>query len=261
MHTRSGTHRLITRRQFGAMAGGLVTSAAFAGACAVETSVAGGEDGRIAARPVNGVKTTESGEHALGLVLNRDAILHLRPKPPAGPMPLLVLLHGAGGSGERILRRLGAAADDAGIAVLAPDSRSSTWDAVRTGFGRDVTFINTALERVCQKVAVDPARLCLGGFSDGATYAISLGLINGDLFPRIIAFSPGFVVDGVPHGQPKVFMSHGKADEILPIDRCSRRIFPALRKRGHDVIFREFDGGHDMPAPIVTEAMQWLAAK
>jgi predicted esterase len=243
------------------MTSGIVASAAFGSACSLETKVAGGEDGRIAARPVAGVKTTESGEHALGIFTSRDAILRLPPKPPNGPLPLLVLLHGAGGSGERVLRRLDIAADEAGIAVLAPDSRSTTWDAIRSGFGRDVTFLNTALERVFQRVAVDPARLCIGGFSDGATYALSVGLINGDLFPRIIAFSPGFVVDGVAHGQPRAFVSHGVKDEILPIDRCSRRIVPILRKRGHDVTFREFDGGHDMPPPIVTEAMQWLAAK
>ena len=110
-------------------------------------------------------------------------------------------------------------------------------------------------------VAVDPARLAVGGFSDGATYALSLGLINGDLFRRVVAFSPGFIVEGETHGKPRFFVSHGTSDDILPIDRCSRRMVPELRQRGYDVTFREFDGGHEMPPAIASEGMAWLAGK
>ena len=171
-----------------------------------------------------------------------------------------MLLHGAGGSGEGILRRLGAAADEAGVAVLAPDSRDSSWDAIRGGFGDDVTFVDRALERVFETVSVDPGRIAVGGFSDGATYALSLGLIKRDLFRRVVAFSPGFVVSGAPHGKPGFFISHGTADPILPIDQCSRVIVPWLRTHGYDVTFREFDGGHEMPAAIAGEGMRWVAA-
>jgi phospholipase/carboxylesterase len=106
---------------------------------------------------------------------------------------------------------------------------------------------------------VDPARVAVGGFSDGATYAISIGLINGDLFRRVIAFSPGFVVDGASHGTPRFFVSHGTVDRILPIDQCSRVIVPALRRHGYEVNFKEFDGGHTVPPDIAAEAMRWLA--
>ena len=106
--------------------------------------------------------------------------------------------------------------------MLAPDSRGTTWDAIREGFGDDVAFLNRALEHVFSRLAVDPARVAIGGFSDGASYAISLGLANGDLFPRIAAFSPGFIVGAAPHGHPRVFVSHGTSDQILPINRCSR---------------------------------------
>jgi predicted esterase len=181
-------------------------------------------------------------------------------KASSATLPLLVLLHGAGGSGAGILRRLGSVADQAGVAVLAPDSRDSSWDAIRGYFGRDVIFLNRALERVFESVAVDPARVSVGGFSDGATYALSLGLINGDLFRRILAFSPGFVVTGSSHGKPSVFISHGVNDPILPIDRCSRAIVPGLKKVGYDVTFREFDGGHTVPADIASEGMRWVAA-
>ena len=144
--------------------------------------------------------------------------------------------------------------------MLAPDSRESTWDAIGGRFGADVHFINRALEQVFETVAVDPERIAVGGFSDGATYALSLGLINGDLFTRVLAFSPGFVVDGTPHGHPHVFVSHGTDDSILPIDRCSRLIVPALRKRGYEVTFREFPGGHEVPESVAREGLAWVAA-
>jgi len=249
----------ITRRGFGALAGGALASLAFGDACTRSSTSQEANDGRLAARPRNGVTTAAAGARALGLGGARDGILQL-PKAAGAPLPLLVLLHGAGGRGEGVLRRLGSAADDAGVAVVAPDSRDSSWDAIRGGFGADVTFLNRALERVFETVAIDPARTAVGGFSDGATYALSLGLINGDLFRRVVAFSPGFVVDGTPHGRPRFFVSHGTSDPILPIDRCSRVIVPGLRKRGYDVTFREFDGGHEVPGGIAREGLEWVAA-
>jgi phospholipase/carboxylesterase len=250
----------ISRRQFGALAGAMFAPLAFGDACqlAVEQSI--GRDGRVAARPKSGVTTTAEGTRPLGLDGSRDAILHVPAASAAAatPLPLLVLLHGAGGSGQRMLQRLGGAVEAAAVAVLAPDSRGPTWDAIRGGFGPDVAFLSRALERVFDTVAVDSARVTVGGFSDGATYALSLGLVNGDLFPRIVAFSPGFVVEGAPHGKPRVFISHGTSDPILPIDQCSRMIVPALKQHGYDVTFREFTGGHEVPAAIAAEAMAWI---
>jgi predicted esterase len=188
-------------------------------------------------------------------------VLQLPAKAASGPLPLLVMLHGATGSGDGVLRRVASAADEAGVAVLAPDSRDGTWDAIRGDFGADVVFIDRALERVFATVAIDPARVAIGGFSDGATYALSLGLINGDLFGRVVAFSPGFIVDGAAHGRPRFFVSHGTADPILPIDRCSRVIVPGLRRRQYDVTFREFDGGHQVPPDIAVDALRWVAER
>lgn len=253
------SNRGVTRREFGVVAAGALGSFALGGACHLKLPAGSIEEGRLKARPVAGVRTTAQGTTTLGLESARDAILQMPSKVPAGPVPLMVLLHGAGGAGERILRRLGGAAETAGVAILAPDSRGQTWDAIRGSFDDDVTYLDRALQKVFQIVAVDPARLAVGGFSDGATYALSLGLINGDLFPRIVAFSPGFIVDGTTNGRPRFFISHGTADPILPIGRCSRPIVQLLRSRGYDVTFREFNGEHEVPERIATEGMGWVA--
>ena len=249
----------ITRRHFTATIGGALASAALGGACRRASEPRQADDGRLTARPRANVETSAKGERALGLDGRRDAILHLPPGPSKDPLPLAVLFHGAGQNAESVLRRLGPPSDEAGVAVLAPYSRDSSWDAIRGTFGRDVSFVNRCLELVFDSVAVDPARIAVGGFSDGATYALSLGLINGDLFRRVVAFSPGFVVDGAPHGRPDFFISHGTNDPILPISRCSRLIVAGLQKRGYDVTFREFEGGHEIPEEIATEGMRWVS--
>ena len=217
-----------------------------------------GGSARLRARPGRSGTASAPATQALRLDPDRDAILQVPSAVPASPLPLIVLLHGAGGRAERLLARFGPAADAAGVAVLAVDSRGSTWDAIRGDFGPDVTFIDRALRRTFEIVSVDAKRLAVGGFSDGATYALSLGVINGDLFRRIVAFSPGFLVEGRAEGRPRVFVSHGTRDEILPIDRSSRVLVPFLRLSGYAVTFREFDGGHDVPAAIAAEGFTWI---
>jgi predicted esterase len=251
----------ITRRRFGAVAGSVLGSLAVGGACrALDGVSAGDNSGRLTARPGSSTATAAEGTRALGLGLGRDAMLHV-PPAAAGPLPLLVLLHGASGSGARMLQRVAPSVEAAGLVVLAPDSRDSTWDAIRDDFGPDVEFLNRALQRVFDTIAIDPARVAVGGFSDGATYALSLGLVNGDLFTKVVAFSPGFIVSGTTHGKPRFFISHGTADTILPIDSASHAIVPSLKGRGYDVTFREFNGGHEVPPAVAGEAMTWVAAR
>jgi phospholipase/carboxylesterase len=216
--------------------------------------------GRLTVKPRNPSKPKAAGKDVLWLDRDRDAILQIPKVAANGPVPLLVMLHGATQSADDMFEYLGSIPEDAGVAVLAPNSRDTTWDAIGGYFGRDVAFINHALETTFDKAAIDPSRIAIAGFSDGATYALSLGLINGDLFSRVVAFSPGFIVEGTPHGQPSFFISHGKSDRILPIDRCSRRIVADLKEKGYKVTFREFEGDHEVPEEVVKEGFSVVAA-
>jgi predicted esterase len=248
----------VTRRRFGATVGGALASLACGPAWGAQTLAGLTGDERLRARPRR-VATTARGTSPLGLGTDRDAILQMPATVPEAPIALVVLLHGAGGSADRLLARFGSAPAEAGVAVLAVDSRGQTWDAIRGRFGPDVAFIDQALGRVFETVSVDPRRLAIGGFSDGASYALSLGLINGDLFRRIVAFSPGFLMEVPAEGRPRVFVSHGTRDTVLPIDRSRRIIVPTLRRNGYIVTFREFDGGHDVPPPIAVEGLNWIS--
>jgi phospholipase/carboxylesterase len=149
-------------------------------------------------------------------------------------------------------------AENLGILVLAPESRGGTWDVIGGDFGPDVAFITRALEHTFARCAVDRRRLAIGGFSDGATYGLSLGVDNGGLFTHVLAFSPGFIVTRRPQGRPRIFVSHGKQDQILPIASTSRKLVPALEEAGYPVTYREFDGPHTVPPPIAHEAFVWF---
>ena len=216
--------------------------------------------GRLLSRPVAPPRPPGGpGLEPLGLGSERDGVVYA----PAGyrpdrPAPLVVMLHGAGGSARRGLPRLRALADAHGLLLLAVDSRAATWEAIAERFAPDTAFIDAALARVFARYAVDPGRIAAEGFSDGASYALGLGLTNGDLFTHTIAFSPGSVPLLERHGAPAVFVSHGTADEILPIDRCSRPIVRELRRRKYAVEYLEFEGPHTVPPAIAERAVRWF---
>ena len=213
----------LSRREFCVIAAGGAASLALGSSCMIVRSI-DPSDGKLTARPREGVKTTANGEVMLGLDRDRDAILRLPEPAGESPLPLFVMLHGATQSAEEMFWYLGSAPQELGVAVLAPNSRDTTWDAIGGNFGSDVTFLNRALERVFETVSIDPARVSIGGFSDGASYGISLGLLNGDLFSSVVAFSPGFAIMDTAHSKPRIFISHGTNDRILPIDRCGRLV-------------------------------------
>lgn len=215
--------------------------------------------GRLSFEPRPTTGAAEAGtEEPFGLDEPRDGLLYVPATAEAGA-PILVFLHGATGSGQGHLRAVLAAADRYGVILVAPDSRGATsWDLIeQRGFGPDVAFLDRALDAVVDRIDGDIDRLAIGGVSDGASYALSLGLANGDIFTTVIAFSPGFLVIPGTVGQPRVFVSHGTADPVLPIDGCSRQLVPPLRDAGYDVEYREFDGGHTVPPVISDYALQW----
>jgi phospholipase/carboxylesterase len=221
-------------------------------------SDADAQAGRLAARPetIERPAGGAPGRHALGLGHGRDGTVLVPARADAAaPVPMILALHGAGGLATHVVDLFAGPAERRGILVLAPESRASTWDVIRGGYGPDVAFIERALQQVFRQHAVDPKRVAIAGFSDGASYALSIGLTNGTLFGDILAFSPGFMAPAAQDGEPRIFVSHGIQDDVLPIEACSRRLVPALQRAGYPVEYREFGGGHVVPADIVERAL------
>ncbi|MBD3881886.1 phospholipase [Phormidium tenue FACHB-886] len=215
--------------------------------------------GRLQARPMQPAEAGSPGLSSLNLENQRDGLLYVPAAYRADqPVPLLLMLHGAGGDAEGGLRIVQSLADAFTTIVLAIDSRQQTWDIIIRRYGPDIAFIDQALAQTFSRYAIDPKRVAIADFSDGASYALSVGITNGDLFTHVIAFSPGFMAPADQVGEPRFFISHGQRDTVLPIDRCSRKIVPQLQQAGYDVLYQEFDGGHTVPEPITNAGMRWF---
>jgi predicted esterase len=209
--------------------------------------------GRLEARPGIVAAAGPSGLRLLSLHGPRDAFLYV-PESARPPMPLVLVLHGSGGEARHGIDLLSAAADECGAVLLAPASTRYTWDVILGGFGADVALVDAALTRAFLDYPI--GTVAIAGFSDGASYALSLGLTNGDLFSEVLAFSPGMLNVPRRRGRPRIYVSHGRDDRVLPVATCGRRIARMLRDDGYDVAYHEFDGGHVVPADAARSAMQ-----
>ncbi|MEZ4728528.1 MAG: PHB depolymerase family esterase [Caldilineaceae bacterium] len=214
--------------------------------------------GRLQARPAPPTARAALGTQALGLDATKDALLYLPAGyQPAEPAPLAVMCHGAGGKADHGLNILQYLADETGLILLAPASRSRTWDMLMDDYGPDIALLDEALAATFARCTVDPERIAIGGFSDGASYALSVGIMNGDLFSHILAFSPGFMAPLIQRDTPAIFISHGIEDGVLPINRCSRQIVPQLMEAGYEVRYQEFDD-RIRCRRILREAVMWF---
>jgi phospholipase/carboxylesterase len=251
---------LPTRRTFVKVLGSTVVGLT---GCGGPTDIAPGS-AHLSARPGTPATQTAPGTQTLGLgTAGRDGFLLVPASyDPATPTPLLLGLHGAGRSAQEFIGGFGPYAESEGFLLLAPDSRQDSWDAIRGTYGPDVTFVDDALALAFQLCNVDPTRLIVSGFSDGASYALGLGLANGDLFTRVMAFSPGFIpaFEGEPVGKPGVFVAHATNDPVLPIDETSRPIVEQLQGEGYAVLFVEHSSGHAIPASVATQGIAWSLA-
>jgi phospholipase/carboxylesterase len=224
------------------------------------------EPGRIV---IPAKSSTQAASAGLQKLSDRNGLLYI-PTSHAEPLPLLVLLHKAGGSPSEWFSGGGSYApyaDKGRFIILAPESPGPTWGTGPKSWGYDYLAINRALEEAFARCAIDRNRLAIGGFSDGASYALSLGLANGDVFNYIIALSPGFIVRAQARGRidynnkvriPLVYIAHGLTDNVLPIASTSRVFVSSLRKNGYNVEFREFSGGHHASRQVAAQAMSWL---
>lgn len=219
-------------------------------------------EARLHARPTEVSEAAPTGLQLLKWGSKRDSYLYVPPSyDPQRPMALAVMLHGSGGHAHHGIELLLHLADDAGLILVAPASTGHTWDVIiDQSYGPDVELVDQCLAYACDHYAVDPAHLAIGGFSDGASYALSLGIANGDLFGHVVAFSPGFIAPAIERGKPRIFISHGVRDQVLPIDPCSRRIVARLKYSSYEVEYTEFESGHEIPPAIARAAVEWFTA-
>lgn len=213
-------------------------------------------DGRLLSRlrPDVGGAPHAPGLHPLTDVGLPDHLL-LVPEGRTAPSRLVVWFHGAGGHARTSAPVLEDVATAYGALVLLPSSVGSTWDLLTGRIGEDVGALDAALEHVLS--TTDVTSCAFAGFSDGGSYALSMGLANGDLAEAVLAFSPGFLAPPDVVGRPRCFVAHGTDDTVLPVDRCGRRVVRRLEHLGYPVLYEEFAGGHVVRPDLLEHAFSW----
>lgn len=231
-----------------------------------------------AATPVEPVLSSRPGASTDALPagttrLANGAVAYRPAQLPPGPRPLVVVLHGYGGAPAQILTEFRSQADARGLILLAPKSAERTWDLIvdaarfrggrpREGeslrFGADVARIDRALGDLFARAAIDPRRVVLAGFSDGASYALSLGMANPRLFTGVVALSPGLMVaPDEPDASQRLFIGHGRLDRAIPVKVSRDGLARALSVAGMTVRFDQFNGGHEIDRSTLGDGLDF----
>jgi phospholipase/carboxylesterase len=176
------------------------------------------------------------------------------PTGVTAPAPLIVLLHGAGGNARNFLDQFKRAADERRVILLSVQSNGRTW-ATRKPNERETDVINirAAIHELTGKGPVDASRTTVMGFSDGASYALSVGMAYPALFRTIVAFSPGYAfAPSRLDTRQRIFIAHSRRDPILPAEN-TRQMVKGLEAAGFDPDVRWFNGGHEID-PVLKDA-------
>ena len=180
------------------------------------------------------------------------------PASAAAPAPLIVLLHGAGGNAREFLDQFKRTAEERRVVLLSVQSNGRTW-AVRKPNEReaDVANIKAAIRELTGKTPFDASRTTVLGFSDGASYALSIGMAYPSLFRTIVAFSPGYAfAPSRMDTDQRIFIAHSRRDPILPAEN-TREMVKGLEAAGFDPDVRWFNGGHEIDPALRNAAFDF----
>lgn len=182
-----------------------------------------------------------------------------KPHLPTDPLPLVVLLHGRGGSPEGLLPVV--QFRDLDIRVLAlrgPVSlgQGAAWaedPSPGAPLGSRADEGRRTIERAAASIAwlVD-AGLVVGkpvvvGFSQGGFVAYGLALAHPDELSLVVPIGGFFPVEFIPEGASPALRAlpvralHGGADDVVPVS-ASRSVVDVLRARGVDATIQVFPG-------------------
>lgn len=169
------------------------------------------------------------------------------------PAPLLVALHSAGGRAEAIADVWTGVAGERGVVLVAPQSHVSRGRGFDWGVMDHAEYaILRAVDRARASHRIDPARIVLTGFSQGASMAFFVALRHPGLFTGVIPVAGHHEerLNPLPSRRPDVlprfFIMCGARDEAAA---NNRQAAAALGAAGASVELRIYPGvGHGFPA-------------
>jgi poly(3-hydroxybutyrate) depolymerase len=194
--------------------------------------------------------------------------------------PLVTVLHGAGRQDEMLIKAYRDEAEERQAFFLIPRSFHMTWDLIALGLQGgggpnpegheppsdrpDLDFLEYAYDLIYRRFPVDHRRQGLVGYSDGASYGLSIGLSNPHVFRALAVWAAGFVAlddtaaaEGTP--RPAVLVEYGTHDELFPFEKVALPMKQQLTALGCDLSFRVDEGGKHWPSgTFQSEALDWF---
>lgn len=150
---------------------------------------------------------------------------------PSTRIPLIVLLHGRGGNGQRPMSAWQDLARKEGIALASPDSLGEGWTLAADG----PDYFYALIETVKKAAPIDDRRVYLFGHSSGGHQVLSIGPLESEYFAAIAVHAGGLnpterIFLQQARRKIPVAMWHGRADTIVPVEmaRDTRDMFQAM---------------------------------
>lgn len=164
-------------------------------------------------------------------------------------LPLVIAFHGLGDTKDRFagFSRLEQTAEANGFVLAVPDALAFFWPVTLDLARHDLAFFDALYAALTLTYNIDPARVYLVGYSNGAYFAHLLAMARSERVAAIAVHSGGMpLIQGVPHDAERkygVFAVHGAADPIVPVSE-SRHVRDVYVAAGHRVEYLELPG-HD----------------
>jgi len=178
-----------------------------------------------------------------------------------GSYPLLVVLHGMGGSGANTIPAwVNRMAED--FIILCPSYPMAAWWAQPAE-----DLVLQLIQEVQTQYPVDSNRVFLAGLSNGAIGAYMIGMFYPDRFAGIVpiasGITPRYMHFLVNLKNTPIYIIQGVHDPVFPI-QLTRRVYKILTDMKYPVVYREHEetgtahGGHFLPDAEVPPLVKWM---
>jgi phospholipase/carboxylesterase len=180
-------------------------------------------------------------------------------------MPVLVALHGTGGSGRSMVAVFQSLAEARRFIIVAPDSRRSpsghwTWQvADRPGeVTDDLAHVVACLDEVTEDLgsSVDLSRVLIVGHSGGASSAPYIATNRGP-FSGFGVLHGGVFAGGLGSRRVPGWFSTGANDGLRPPEQVESAMAAARARGFSDLTFEVFPGGHGLSPGETAALIEW----
>lgn len=163
----------------------------------------------------------------------RTAVVHVPARATRGKRPLVLFLHGGGGSARQAMDayRMNEVADRSGFIVAYPNGSGPlrreillTWNAgnccdyALEKRVDDVAFLRALVDEIGRRFAVDRDRVYATGMSNGGMMSYRLACEAADIFAAVAPVAGALNVSCKPSRAVAVLAIHGTADEHVGYD-------------------------------------------